>query len=321
MARRRRTVRRSLRSFGAVLVNPRRRSSRRRTRRNPPASKAYASHFPVLVPASSKRGGVRAYRRRKPMKLRGALKGKRRIPAAWRYGKNKKAAGRPASRRARSVFKRYGLVNPRRRRGARRSFRRVSRRFRARRNPSLVSISRRKARRNGRRRFGAIRRNPAFVSKLTSPIQRIARKIPVVGAPLAVIVGQAPHAAIGAVALEPALFLASKATQMLAGNRAGAWLATNPHFALLGSAAVVSQVARLAVKDAGAKDRISLAILSAGAGAAYILWKTGISAPASSLGAVTLGAIGMDGVGAYGEGPAYTVSPMGGAYGAVILGQ
>lgn len=311
MARRRRsTRRRSLRSFGAVLVNP----GKRRRRRNPPLGRKAAQYtsgglrfanFPVRIPKSGKsytRAGkpVRAYRRRKAAKTRRPV-----IRGIYKTTKRKSTRRKSAQRSLPMKS------NPRRRR-------RVSMR---RRRPSVLRQSRRKSRR--------ARRNPAFISTIQSSL----RKIPVVGGVSAKVVGFAPHAIIGAAAVEVPLQI--QKMDWWATSRVGAWFADKPEWLFVASGAalaLLTQYLPANIASAATKQRVAIAVAAAGAGAGWLKY----SETKRDMGALTLGALSagytpigalpagygppMGAVGAYGEGPAYTVSPMGSSYGAVVLG-
>jgi hypothetical protein len=308
MARRRSTRRRSLRSFGAVLVNAG--GPRRRRRKNPPLSrtsvkgrtaratrkirKAYTSKYKTEVSKYTRKGkSVRAHRRRR------GIKGRRRKVHAWDY---KRGVMRSSSKSS----------------GIRRS-------RKARRNPAPVS-----RRRITRRRRSRARKNPAFLRGFQAQLKRI----PVLGKfVLAPAVGLAPHAALGGLgAVEMAIQL-EKSDLLSKIPVVGEFLKSNPHWFYAASGLTAALLVNLAHEtvlkgklDKSTSDSLQAALAAAGCGVGYFIWRQNNSL----FGAVTLGqlsagyapvgAIAMSGPGAYGEGPAYTVSPMGGAMGAVVLG-
>jgi hypothetical protein len=323
MARRRRsTRRRSLRSFGAVLVNaggPR----RRRKRKNPPQSgsaafkrsvkgrtakgtrsarKAWRKKYSTTVSKYTRKGRtVRAHARRK------GKKGTRRKVHAWNYKKGRMRLSRKG--------------------------RALRRRRKARRNPAPKVVRRRKARssvrsvvRRRRKSHKSARRNPAIVSGL----QRQLKKIPVLGKHvLAPAVGLIPHAAVGAVgAVETAFMLQN--TAAFKESAVGQFFADKPHLFYAASgitAALLAQLLPAKLISDSEKGKLQAALAASGFGAGYLLWR---QSGGSLLGAVTLGqlsagyapvgALAMSGPGGYGEGPAYTVSPLGSPMGAVVLG-
>lgn len=305
MARRRsRTKRRSLRSFGAVLINaggPR----RRRRRKNPPARNRLSKKQRKTYSKSVKRHArgksrVRGYTRRPTRKYKG--KRVRRRAHAWKYKYTGKKRYLPKSR------PKY----------------RLTRKKKARRNPRRRRITRARRAPIRRRRITRARRNPAFVSKIQSSV----KKLPFIGGPAATVVGFAPHAAIGAVSLEAPLMLLKQA--WFQQSKVGQFFADKPHWFLAASGALLGLAASYApIGSVATKQRVAIALASAGAGAGYFAWKQNQGdAGALTLGNVLtsayspapVGALTLGGVGAYGEAPAVTVSPIGAGYGAVVLG-
>lgn len=298
-------ARRRMRTIGALVINP------RRSRRTASA---------LSNPRRKRRTKVKANPRRR--KLRRRARGKvrarsRRSGRKVRTRRNRAWTGKFKNYKAISKYKRKGKsvsaherrTNPRKRRRARR------------RNPSSPFY-----RVNGRKRKGLkvrrARSNPAFVGK----IQGMFRKIPVIGTPLSMIAGFAPHAAIGAATVELPLRGAAMIGQ-------AEWMPESikgsvPVYLAVAGAVLGVAAMYLVPGSAETKQRVAIGIASANAGAAFLAWRLGLDATqmnVSGLGAIvaspSMGAIAMDGssYGSYGLGPAYSVGPQG--YGAVLVGS
>jgi hypothetical protein len=338
MARRRasRTKKRSLRSFGAVLVNA---GGARRRRRNPPRAtsikvrggrkhttkvrKSWRNKYATNVKSYTRKSSkpVRAHARRK------GKKGTRRSVHKWNYKKGRYSRSRLRAIKRRRKAKR----NPRRSRSIRKTIarrrkaparrRKTTRRRKARSNPRRRVITRSRKRKGSKRKSSKrrARRNPAFLSG----IQKFAKKIPLVGGLAAKTIGFAPHMAVAALSIEAPLQLL--AMPAFAESKIGAWFAARPHAALAASGILMALGAQYIPSkfvSAPAKQKMAIALSSAGAGAAYLSWRQngGSIFGAVTLGALDMGAVTLGATTSYGEGPAYTVSPMGGGYGAVVLG-
>jgi hypothetical protein len=154
--------------------------------------------------------------------------------------------------------------------------------------------------------------------------------------------------AVGAFSVEAPIQLLQM--QWFNESKIGGFFVKRPHWLYASSGALVALLIQAVPKkwaSEGTKQRAAIAVASAGAGAGYLNWRMAggalpgmapTTAPveavvegAETIGALTLGALTLGqlelgalelgAVNSYGEGPAYTVSPMGGgSLGAVILG-
>lgn len=198
------------------------------------------------------------------------------------------------------------------------------------------------------RRYRRYRRNPG-ISGVTSGLERMAGRVPVVGPLFAGMISLALPAAVGAVALEPSFQLAkwsvgqSWVPQSLKDSELAFFSLSG---LLIGSAFAWLAPKSKFVSPATAKT-LAVGIAGAGAGAGYVLWRlksalaaAGVStawqellpqAPVGGLGALltaqgqTLGALNVSGYApGYGMAPGYSVGPQGsfgpGGYGGFVLG-
>ena len=167
----RRRRRNPMPSTGALLINPRRRKATRKRKAAPKRRRAAAKRK-----AAPKRSGAAK---------RSATA--RKAAATRRRNANKRSL---AARKAAVTRRRNGRkANPRRRTAVARTRRAPARRRRA---PVR------------RRRAAARRRNPSMAS-ITAPIQKMVKKLPIVGNFLATVVGFAGPAALGAASVYPTL--------------------------------------------------------------------------------------------------------------------
>lgn len=247
-ARRRRARKNPFRTVGALIVNPR----KRRTRRKAKANRRRVRKNPLLV---------RANRRRRSRKVSARPNRRRRVVA--RSNRRRRARKNPLLVRA----------NPRRRR-SRRHVRANSRRRshrRVRRNALLVRTNRRRSHRrrprhNRRRHSLRVRRNSGAVGG----IQAMLRKIPLLGGVLSSMVGLVMPAALGALSVEPT---------MQAARLLGGYVPQMP--STLFYPAVGLLIAAV-VKGFGGKfmsaqlvDKLAVAAASAGGAVGYYKWRTG----------------------------------------------
>lgn len=305
-------ARRRMRTIGALVINPRR--SRRAAALSNPRRRRKAGRkmrARVRNPRRRARKAGRKLRRRARRNGRArtrAPKGAR--PSRRAKGKHKNwGSVRAYARKTGSVRAHPRRTNPKHRRRARRH------------NPGTPFY-----RVNGRKRRSVkvrrARRNPAFVGKL----QSMFGKIPVIGKPLALFAGFAPHAAIGAATVELPLRGAAMVGQ-------AEWMPESikgsvpVYFAVAGAVLGVAAM-YLVPGSQDTKQRVAIGVAAANMGAGFLAWRLGLDATSmnvSGLGAIvaspSMGALAVDGSG-YGNiglAPAYTVGPAG--YGAVLVGS
>lgn len=239
MAKRRRARKSNpYRTVGALVVNPRRKSVRRRKVK---ASRRRARKNPLLVRANKRRSKVRANSKRRVSKRRNTRRRARRNPLLVR------------------------TANPRKRRNSRR-------RSHARRNPLLIRANsrRRSSRRRAnphRRRHLARRRNSGSRS---SGLAAMLKKIPLLGGVLSSMVGLVLPAALGAVSVEPTM-LAAK----FLGSYVPSMPSTlfYPGVGLLLAALIKGVGGRF--MSAQLVDKLAVAAASAGGAVGYYKWRTG----------------------------------------------
>jgi len=276
-----------------LLVNPRR---RRVTKRRRTTARRRTNPRPSKAKRSAAaRKGARTRARNKARRSRAAKKGARkrkRNPAKRRASSRRRA---PARRRRR---------NPIRRRATSR-----------RRNP---------ARRRSRRRR---RRNPSG-NGMFGGLAKTLKGIPIIGPVLAGAVGVIPSAALGAISVEPTMWLAGFVGPWLPAGIGSSWL-------YAGSGLLFAGIAKAWLPGFIGKkwaNDLSVAAAAAGAGVAYYKMRMGDDADIATevgmleLHGVGFGALTMDfsGPGAsYSDGMAYTVEPFPGAagYGALVVGN
>lgn len=337
--------RRSVRTVGAVIVNPRGRKSRgrgrkgrrsngrRRTRRN--------TSYRVLGNGRKSRKGRKSRRRsngrRRPAARRRRSNGRRRTSARRGYRRNK--GGRPKHRARAAKLSRIKGKWHKARPPAKRAKPRRGYVFNGRKRRSAPRVMRRNSRHGRRYARKGYRRNG-----MLGGLAGMLKKIPVLGPLLAPLAGFGPIAALGALAVEiPIQASAFVASQEWIPEWAKGDLA---YYAILGAGLGLA-AKKFAPSALGSKDDVALAVTAATWGAGYHAWRTKMMANAAGIatadqqaaggeaGVKGLGALvqaynGMGG-GGYGQigvdysgmgmGPAYTVGPQGyGGLSAVIVG-
>ena len=319
------------RRFGAVLVNPRRRKKSRKAgkRRNPKAWRLGKG----FVKKNSRRRKSRRHKKN-PRKWRlgkGFLKNSRRRKRKFKFKKHRRRNGKKygAKRFGFKAKKGAYLSNGKKRRGKKRrikvKFKKHRRHYGRRRNPAKI--------------LGKLAgTTQKTLSRLTSPLARVAGKIPLVGSPLARSILIVPTVAFGALGGEIPL-QASKGLAMIDSDMFPIsflkGLSEEQYVALIGvlsggvlgglvnksvglavasgavGAAWYTYRRKQALADAGTPDVVEELSASAGEGSTAGLGAVLLGG--SSLGAVAVGGSSL------GMGPAYTVGPQG--YGAVVVGS
>lgn len=180
------------------------------------------------------------------------------------------------------------------------------------------------------RGYGSLRVNP---DTFTAPIANILRKIPFIGGSLASSVVVAPIGIIGGLAVEIPIQLAGFIKDW--DFVPAIFKESQPVFLATTSLLAAPLVAMVMPGSPETKRAAGIAVAAAGCGAAYYVWRTDAAAMQQMVtgeaDAVSgLGAITVNGLGALGMGPAYSVGPdtMGalavnpsyGGYGAVVVG-
>jgi len=305
-----RSRRRRVRTVGAVIVNP----PRRRSRKAGSAKRRTAAKKAARTRKANKAKRSRAAKK-------GALKRRRNPGRKRRIVRRRKttARRRNPSRRRRST---------KRSRAAKKGWRSRARR----KNPG-------RKRRIVRRRKTYRRRNP---SGMFSGLQSSLRKIPFIGAPLAIVLGTVPFAVPAALAVE----LPLQATTMIAQYDLGPLNfmkgSVAAYYATMG--AVGAALAHWLVPGtAETKTKAAIAVASSFWGVAYYKMRESMMANAAGASTIEeqiapavpiegLGALVMSSRGSYGAlavggqsmgmAPAYTVGPQGygSPMGAVVIG-
>jgi hypothetical protein len=169
---------------------------------------------------------------------------------------------------------------------------------------------------------------------MLAPIQRMFRGIPLVGPVLAGAIGVIPTAAIGAVSVEPTMWLASLIGPMLPAGLGSSWLYAGAGLLFAG---VTKAWGPNLIGKRWAND-LAVAAAAAGGAVAYYKMRTGTDVDVETevgmleLHGVGLGSLGMLTVqpgyagmlgmnpATYSDGMAYAVQPYPGNMGALIIG-
>lgn len=241
-------------------------------------------------------------------------------------------------KRKRKTVARRRRANPKRRRRTVAKRRRTTRRRRT--NPYVLRSNprrkRRKAPRVRRRKVRRVRKNPGLVAGL----QATMKKIPFIGAPLAIAAGVVPYAAVGAPLGVELPMQAAKYMAMWEGKPSWLSFSEPMTFALygLGAAVLTHYAAKMLGMTPATCEKAAIAVGSAAMGAGYYTMRYGQQVGATpsevatgensteGLGALMAGpyvlgqssGMGAVAIGGYGMGPAYTAGPQG--YGAVLVG-
>lgn len=333
------THRPRVRTIGALIANGRKRRKKRRRRRRNKGRSRYAYRMG--------KGFVRKNRRKKRKRRK---KRRRNRGRAYRLGKGF-VRNRGRKRRRRKGRKRK---NRSRRKMARYSYKRRKNRSHKRRGRKRNRRSKGRTRKRGRRSWGRKRRYKRRKNTATAlgRAKQMARKLPLVGGPLAQAVGFVPaglFAFVGAEAgLQGSAMLAQMGSNPVTDFLRG--LSIPQYFALVGfvggglAATVASMLGLAKMRGLGlATSAVGLAFTSGAWGAAWYEYRksqalaaagspdavdqagTASGEPTAGLGAVMIGAnpLGAVMVGDMsGMGPAYTVGPQGygSGLGAVLVG-
>ncbi len=242
-------------------------------------------------------------RRRNPMPTTGALlvnpRRKRRAAAKKRTTKRKRntAASRStAAKKAAATRKR----NARKRSMIAKKAAATRKRNTRKRNGTRKGMVRKTARRaySRKRNTARRRRNTApktVFSGILGPVQKMLKKIPVLGGPLSEMAGFAGPAALAAVSVEPSLMLMKYVGSYLPASLQAL------NFTILGSAMAVVVAPRVPGVKPATKKQLAVAMASAGGAIDYYRWRTG----QSTVEEMSTAGIEM------GDGMAYTVQPYG----------
>ena len=141
---------------------------------------------------------------------------------------------------------------------------------------------------------------------MTASLQRMLKKVPVVGGMLAKMAAFAPYSAFGALGVEPT---------MIAAKFLGPYLPQVPASVFYaGTGLLVAALIQNFLPVAPAtRAKLAIAVASAAGGVGYYKWRTGQDTDV----ATETGALMLSGVGSWADGLAYKVAPNG--YGSTLI--